>query len=88
MARLVTLPAKHERNEPIGASFSHGAYLQPGARNGPAFPPGRNIGDFDQTTVAADVSYAWRHWQVWSEVFFSRFEVPNVGDADTMAYYI
>ena len=34
------------------------------------------------------MSYAWRHWQLWSEVFCSRFEVPNVGDADTLAYYI
>ena len=72
----------------LGTSFSHGAYLQPGAKNAPAFPAGRDIGDFYQTTVAADVSYAWRHWQLWGEVFFSRFEVPNVGDADTVAYYI
>ena len=72
----------------LGTSFSHGAYLQPGAKNAPAFPAGRDIGDFDRTTIAADLSYAWRHWQLWSEVFFSRFEVPNVGDADTVAYYI
>ena len=34
------------------------------------------------------MSYAWHHWQLWGEVFCSRFEVPNVGDADTVAYYI
>ncbi len=72
----------------LGASFSRGAYLQPGAGRVAAFPAGRSIGDFAQTTFGADLSYAWHHWQLWGEVFGSRFEVPNVGDADTVAYYL
>jgi hypothetical protein len=72
----------------FGASFSTGTYLQPDAELIPAFPAGREIGDFLQTTVAFDASFAWRRWQIWSEVFLSRFEVPNVGNADTLAYYI
>jgi predicted porin len=34
------------------------------------------------------VSFAWRHWQVWGEVHAARFEVPGVGDADTLAYFV
>ncbi len=72
----------------VGASFSYGAYLQPDAGKLPAFPLGKSIGDFTQTTLAGDASYAWRHWQFWGEVFLSRFDVPNVGNADTLAYYL
>lgn len=70
----------------VGASASYGAYLLPPARH--TLPSGRSIGDFQQITVGTDVAYAWRHLQIWAEAFASRFEVPNVGDADTLAYYI
>jgi hypothetical protein len=26
---------------------------------------------------------AWRHLQIWAEIFEARFEVPAVGNADT-----
>lgn len=70
----------------FGASFSHGAYLLEAAQ--PTLPAGTSPGDFPQTTIAGDVSFAWRHWQVWGEIFASRFDVPRVGDADTLAYYV
>jgi hypothetical protein len=69
-----------------GASFSHGAYLLPAAAS--KLAGGTTLGDFNQTTVGSDVSFAWRHWQFWAEAIASRFEVPNVGDADTIAYYL
>lgn len=72
----------------FGASFSAGTYLQPEAEQIAAFPAGRDVGDFWQTTVAADAAFAWRRWQLWGELFLSRFEVPNVGDADSLAYYV
>jgi hypothetical protein len=72
----------------LGASFSRGTYLRPEAEASPNFPAGKQLDDFTQTTIAQDVSYAWHHWQIFGEVFFSRFEVPNVDDADTVAYYI
>ncbi len=72
----------------MGASSSTGAYLQPAAEDVATFPAQATAGDFWQTTVALDASYAWRHWQIWSEWFVSRFEVPNVGDADSLAYFI
>jgi hypothetical protein len=69
-----------------GVSFSVGPYLLDSAR--PSLPAGRGLGDYDQTTLGYDLSYAWHHWQLWGEVFLSRFEVPNVGNADTLAYYL
>ena len=68
----------------LGVSASGGAYLLPAA--GAALPPGKHVGDFKQFTIGQDVGYAWHHWQIWGEVFLSRFEVPNVGDCDTLAY--
>jgi hypothetical protein len=38
--------------------------------------------------IGADAAYSWRHWQVWGEFFASRFEVPNVENADCVAYYL
>ena len=72
----------------IGTSFSAGTYLQPDAESGAGFPDGREIGYYWQTTVGVDVAFAWRHWQIWGEVFLSRFEIPHVGDADTLTYYV
>jgi hypothetical protein len=71
----------------LGVSASAGTYLLPSAE-APPFPAGKDRGDFNQFTVGQDVSFAWKHWQLWAEVFVARFEVPNVGDADTLAYYL
>jgi hypothetical protein len=72
----------------FGASASGGSYLLPAAESAPAFPAGKDRSSFDQLTVGADAGWAWRRLQLWAEVFLSRFEVPNVGDADTVAYYL
>ncbi|MHB8522873.1 MAG: hypothetical protein ACYDH9_19225 [Limisphaerales bacterium] len=70
----------------MGASFSYGPYLLPDAAN--YLPAGRTLSDFNQITLGQDLSYAWHRWQFWAEVFESRFEVPNVGNADSWAYYV
>jgi len=70
----------------LGTSFSTGPYLNEKAKV--LVPPGTDIDDFDQTTLAVDGAWSWRHWEVWAELFLSRFEVPNAGDADTLAYYL
>ncbi len=70
----------------FGVSASEGAYFQRQAE--PALPPGRDLDDFRQFVLGQDASFAWRHLQVWAEVYEARFEVPTVGDADTLAYYI
>ncbi len=69
-----------------GMSFSLGRYLSPEASD--ALPPGKTISDYNQFTLGYDISYALRRWQWWGEVFLSRFEVPNVGNADLVAYYL
>ncbi len=68
-----------------GVSLSIGPYLSTEASS--ALPPGKSLGDYNQYTLGYDVSYAWHHWQWWGEAFVSRFEVPNVGNADLLAYY-
>ncbi len=68
-----------------GVSFSIGPYLAPDASG---LPAGKTISDYNQITLDYDVGYAWHRWQLWGEVFLNRFEVPNVGDADALAYYL
>jgi predicted porin len=70
----------------LGVSASGGTYLLPAAEG--TLPSGHSISDYNQLTLGTDLSYAWRQWQLWAEVFVSRFEVPNVGNADTLAYYL
>jgi hypothetical protein len=70
----------------VGASFSHGPYMLPPEDLLTAGGPRKSR--FKQTTVGSDIRYAWRHCEIWAEAFASRFEVPAVGDADTIAYYL
>ncbi len=70
----------------LGVSASYGPYLR--SQTQVNLPPGRDIGDYHQVLLAQDISFAWHHLQLWAEVFESRFEVPNVGNADTLAWYL
>jgi len=76
----------------VGASFASGPYLQDDAER--TLAPGQDVGDFRQSVVGADASFAWRHLELWAEFLASRFEVPIAGsaprsvDADTAAYYV
>lgn len=70
----------------FGLSISSGAYLRPEA--GPTLPAGGGIGDYRELVLAQDISFAWHHLQIWAEFYETRFDVPNVGNADTLAYYI
>jgi hypothetical protein len=70
----------------FGFSASEGPYLRPEAE--PSLPPGTSIDDFREFVLGQDVSFAWHHLQVWAEFYEARFQVPNVGDSDTFAYYI
>jgi hypothetical protein len=69
-----------------GLSFSAGPYLSADTAN--ALPTAKRIDDYDQFTLDYDVSYAFRRWQLWGEVFLSRFQVPTAGNADLIAYYL
>jgi hypothetical protein len=69
----------------VGVSASAGPYLLPVAA--PTLPPGHDIGDYREFVLAQDVAFAWHHFELWAEFFETRFQVPNVGDADIFAYY-
>ncbi len=67
----------------VGWSASSGAYLRPGV----VTATNRGLGDYRETVLASDVGFAWHHWQMWTEIFATRFAIPTVGDADSVAYY-
>jgi hypothetical protein len=70
----------------VGFSGSVGSYLRPEA--GAGLPLGKGIGDYHEILLGQDISFAWHRFQLWAEVFETRFEVPNVGAADLLSYYI
>jgi len=70
----------------FGLSGSSGAYIT--ADPAGALPAGTRRGDFQQQTLGLDASYAHGHLQLWSEVILSRFQVPNVGNADSLSYFV
>lgn len=70
----------------FGVSASSGVYLREMAEE--SLPLGVSRGDYQQRMLAADLAYAWRHWQLWGELYYCRFQIPFVGDADTTSYYI
>jgi hypothetical protein len=70
----------------VGFSVSAGPYLLPEAA--PTLPMGHSIGDFKELVLAQDISFAWHRFQFWAEFYEARFEVPNIGDADTFSYYL
>ena len=70
----------------LGFTASSGAYLNSEAA--PTLPPGRAIGDYREQVLAQDLSFEWHHMQLWAEVYEARFQVPNVGNADTCVYYL
>jgi hypothetical protein len=70
----------------FGLSASEGPYLRPEAAE--YLPEGRGIGDYREILLGQDLSFAWHHLQIWAECYETRFQVPTVGNADTLAYYI
>ena len=80
----------------FGFSASEGPYFRAeagprryyGPEAVPTLPSAYNIDDFREFVLGQDISYARHHWQFWAEFYEIRFEVPNVGNADTFAYYL
>lgn len=70
----------------FGLSASGGSYMRTDIPV--TLAPGRSRGDYRQYVVAHDVAFAWHHLQVWAEVFGGRFEIPGIGDADLVSYYV
>jgi hypothetical protein len=65
-----------------GVSFSHGAYLDESTGSLP------DLDDYAQTIVGIDVGYAKGHLQVWAELAYASFDVPGVGNVDTVSGFI
>lgn len=70
----------------FGISGSEGNYLHPEASS--TLPPGKSIDDYREILVGQDFGFAWHRFQLWGEIFEARFEVPNVGNADLLSYYL
>jgi len=70
----------------LGISMSDGAYLRAEAER--TLPRERDVGDYREFVLGQDISFAWHHLQLWAECYEVRFEVPRVGNADTLAYYL
>ncbi|MDB6164953.1 MAG: hypothetical protein JWQ83_93 [Lacunisphaera sp.] len=70
----------------FGLSASTGTYLNPEA--GATLVPGRTLDDYREIVWAQDVGYAWHHVQLWAEAYEAAFEIPRVGRAMTIAYYV
>jgi len=79
----------------LGASAGSGPYLREKAAR--TLAPDQDLGDFRETVIGADASYARHHLQLWGEFFAGRFDVPipnlsrlrsSVEEADTAAYYL
>jgi len=72
----------------LGMSGSIGPYMTNTAETRETLPLGKSIDNYNEYLIGQDASYAWRHLQIFAEIFEARFEVPTVGDADTLSYYI
>ncbi len=70
----------------FGFSASSGTYLLPEAAG--SLPPGLGLGDYRETLLGQDASFAWHHWQLWAEIFETRFAIPGIGNADVVSYYL
>ncbi len=70
----------------VGMSASTGVFLYPDAAT--LLNSGTGLRDYRQTVIGQDIAFAWHHVQAWSEVFVSRFELPRIGNVDTIAYYL
>jgi hypothetical protein len=70
----------------FGFSLSTGAYMTREAAT--SLPADRSIGDYRENVIGQDIGFEWHHLQIWAEFYEARFQVPNVGNADTFAYYI
>ncbi len=72
----------------VGVSASVGNYINDTATFQNLLPQGSSISDYNQEIYGFDISWARHKFQLWSELIYSKFEVPNVGDVGTFSYYI
>lgn len=70
----------------LGLSVSRGEYLDRAPH--PRIPAGYSRHDYRETVIAHDLAFAWRHFQLWGEIYAARFDVPRLQALDTVAGYV
>ena len=69
-----------------GFSASTGSYLLPSAQ--PSLAAGHSLDAYREVVLGQDLGFAWHHLQFWAECYEASFEIPNVGSAGVLAYYL
>lgn len=69
----------------FGVSASDGVYLREDAYY---LPRGARFSDYYEKVIAQDASFEWHHLQIWAEAFEACFELPRIGDADMISYFV
>jgi hypothetical protein len=70
----------------LGVSGHVGPYLVPDETT--YVPEEHRFSEYRELLLAQDISFEWHHLQVWAEFYEARFAIPDVGNADTFAYYV
>jgi len=70
----------------FGLSGSTGSDLEASAA--PTLAPGAGLGDYRETVLGEDASFAWHHLQLWAEGYEAWFRIPRLGSFGTAAYYL
>jgi hypothetical protein len=70
----------------FGLSASTGSDLEASAAS--TLAPGEGLGDYRETVLGQDASFAWHHLQLWAEAYEARFQIPRLGNFGTLAYYV
>lgn len=69
-----------------GFSLSYGPYLQESpSQIAPTFD---SRGDYEQLLVGYDLRYEYRHLSFFAEAWYSEFQMPQVGIAQSTAYFL
>lgn len=75
-------------NWDLGLSFATGAYLRDPLTNRDQLPNDFDRGEYTQDTLGIDIRYAARKWQIWAEIWASRFEIPGFSEAPEVYSYL
>lgn len=71
----------------VGVSYAEGPYLDGSVNQW--LPAGQSINDFKQRALGFDLQYTLHHLEVYAELIFNRFDVPNIPQpVGATGYYI
>ncbi len=84
---ILRLERKFGPDLTIGINYNNGPYFRVDRES--VLPPGTTLSNFRQTFYSLDIAWAYRKFQVWGELFYNTFDIPNVGDdAEILSYYL